>query len=140
MLVDFQIGISVHLKLLLFRQQHYHEFLRFFLCLLFQRHYEFPNSSAPQVISKRARDLFIMIDPLIICINFRGNQLPFSLSISTAASQIREKLVITPVYLKLRSRFMQLSLHSQNSGYTLFQLFQDTISHEEDIFPLSSKF
>ena len=88
------------------------------------------KSSVPQNISKRARDLFILIDPLIICIHFRSNQLPFSLSISTAASQIREKLVITPVYLKLRSRFMQLSLHSQNSGYTLFQLFQDIISHE----------
>ena len=102
----------------------------------FQRHqrigrYELLNSGAQQKISERARDLFILIDPLIICIHFRSNQLPFSLSISTAVSQIREKLVITPAYLlKLRSSFMQLSLRSQNSGYTLFQLFQDIISHE----------
>ena len=71
------------------------------------------------------------MDPVIICIHFSSNQLPFSLSISTAASQIRERLIITPAYfLKLRSCFMQLSLRSQNSGYTLFQHFQDIISHE----------
>ena len=102
----------------------------------FQRHsclgpYKLPNSSASHKIFEQTRNLFILMDPVIIFIHFRSNQLPFSLSTSTAAFQIKKKLVNTPAYLlKLRSSFMPLSFRSQNSGYTLFQLFHDLISHE----------
>ena len=118
---------NCYLKLSLFRLKHYLEFSRFLQfgkLVSLQRHsylgpYKLPNSSAPQKISERAR-LFILINPVIICIHFKSNQLPFSLSALTAAFQIRKNLVITPAYLlKLRSSFMQLSLRFQNSGYML---------------------
>ena len=57
------------------------------------------NSNQQQKMSELARDLFILMDPVIICIHFGSNQPPVSLKITTATSLLKETLAITPTNL-----------------------------------------
>ena len=54
---------------------------------------ELPNESPPQKLFQLARDLFILMDPAIICIHLRNTQPPVSLKVN-AASLIRDTLAI----------------------------------------------